>query len=183
MSTSVTFEIAPSYIPTFIKHREIKGGCVVPVRKQDTGEFGALLICHTPSVSKWESQMDKIKWIVSCYCPHDDKSPFGGNRKYSVQTEYFNGILTASLQNPDRYVEEEIHIPLIDWQFNLDLNQLEVVIFSSNWTLEAEHRDNGFQIYWDYCDYYVYDLWHAYKLEGCQTLEEVQFYIETGELY
>ena len=182
MATVVKFEIAPSYVDTFIKYREIPGGCVIPVRKQDTGEFGALLICHTPSVSKWESQMDKIKWIVSCYCSHDEKSPFGGNKKYSVQTEYFNGTLTASLENPDRYAEE-INVPKVDWQFNIDLNQLEVVRLSSNWTLEAEHIDNEFQIYWDYYDYYVYDFWHAYKLEGCQTLEEVQLYIETGELY
>ena len=188
MSTSVTFEIAPSYIPTFIKHREIKGGCVVPVRRQDTGEFGALLLCHTPSVSKWESQMDKIKWIVSCNCPYDDKSPFGGNSHASVRTIYRGGLLECGLINriplgyddegEDYLVNEEV------WLFNLTenhLNNLEQSRIMSYWI--QEYSTNEFQVYWDYVDYYLNYNGSCYKLADCYGLSEVRHFIETRELF
>jgi hypothetical protein len=186
MST-VTFEIAPSYIAKFLKARNIKGGCVVPARKVDTGELGALLVCHTPSVSKWESQLNKIKWIVSCYCPFDDKSPFGGNINTSVKTEFnkTSGELVVMLKEEGEIEFADLEARTYDWHFGLtesNLMQLEVVESSPRWARQHFNYRVVFSIYWDYYNYYLEHEYVCYKLAGCHNLDEVQYFVETGEL-
>ena len=96
--SSVQFEIAPSYIASFKRYRKVQGGGVIPVRRMDTGELGALLICHIPSLRKWSHIIEKVKWVICCNCPYPDKSPFGYANKFSpVKTRLTSNILEVNL--------------------------------------------------------------------------------------